>query len=123
VVDIGLISQVFANLLSNAVKYTRPASGEPNGRKFIAYGLELMLNAFGDNSEGVKINLFSSGSPLKSDEQQIVFGEGYRGSNVGRERGTGHGLFFVKEVIELHGGRAGYEPTPMGNNFYFILPR
>ena len=24
--------------------------------------------------------------------------------------------------IEMHGGRVGYEPTPQGNNFYFILP-
>ncbi|MDA8088280.1 MAG: hypothetical protein M0Z75_16480, partial [Nitrospiraceae bacterium] len=37
--------------------------------------------------------------------------------------GTGHGLAFIKNVIELHGGVIGYEATPYGNNFYFILRR
>ena len=36
--------------------------------------------------------------------------------------GTGHGLAFVKQVVEIHGGVAGYEATEEGNNFYFILP-
>ena len=36
--------------------------------------------------------------------------------------GTGHGLSFIRHVIEMHGGRVGYEPTQEGNNFYFILP-
>lgn len=124
VVDIGLISQVFANFLSNAVKYTRPApGGNGQGRKFIAYGLQLVPDAFGPQQDGVKINLFSSGPPLSYKEANDIFGEGYRGTNVERERGTGHGLFFVKEVIESHGGRTGCEPTEMGNNFYFMLPR
>ena len=123
VVDVGLISQVFANLLSNAVKYTRPAPNDPANRKFIAYGLDLVHDAFGPGEEGVKINLFSSGNSLDPTEAEAIFHEGRRGSNIESERGTGHGLFFVKEVVELHGGKVGYESTPMGNNFYFILPR
>ena len=123
VVDVGLISQVFANLLSNAVKYTRPvtwAGGER--RKIIAYGLERVPNAFDRQADGVKLNLFSTGPSLNSREVDNIFSEGYRGSNVERERGTGHGLYFVKEVIELHGGRSGCESKELGNNFFFILP-
>lgn len=123
VVDVGLISQVYANLLSNAVKYTRPVPWEMAERKLIAYGLELAPGAFGPSEDGVKLNLFSTGCPLDVVDRQHIFEEGYRGSNVGRERGTGHGLFFVKEVIELHGGRVGYEPVEKGNNFFFLLPR
>ena len=123
VVDIGLISQVFSNLMSNAIKYTRPVNQSGWERKFIAYGLELIPDAFGPGGEGVKINLFSSGPPLDPEEVDQIFTEGYRGKNIGSERGTGHGLFFVKEVVELHRGRVGYEATPRGNNFYFILPR
>jgi signal transduction histidine kinase len=123
VVDVGLISQVYANLISNAVKYTRAISSNGRIRKFIAYGMELIPGAFGMDLDGVKLNLFSTGPPLKMDDVSRIFEEGYRGGNVETERGTGHGLFFVREVVELHGGRVGYEPTEMGNNFYFILPK
>ena len=123
VVDVGLISQVFANFLTNAIKYTRPVNHNGTERKFIAYGLELVRDAFGQGADGVKINLFSTGRPLDPSEWGRVFNEGYRGHNVESERGTGHGLFFAKEVVELHGGKVGYEPTAMGNNFYFILPK
>ena len=64
VVDIGLISQVFANLMSNAIKYTRPIFSNGQEKKFIAYGLEPVSGAFGPNADGVKINLFSTGRPM-----------------------------------------------------------
>jgi nucleotide-binding universal stress UspA family protein len=38
------------------------------------------------------------------------------------ESGTGHGSSFVKRAVEIHEGVVGYEPTPLGNNFCFILP-
>jgi signal transduction histidine kinase len=52
-----------------------------------------------------------------------MFDEGYRGSHARGEPGTGHGLSFVKSVVRIHGGVVGYEPTHLGNNFYFILPK
>ncbi len=123
VVDVGLISQVFANLISNAVKYTRPVYDKGYERRFIAYGLELVKDAFGLGADGVKLNLFSSGWPLPPEEREKIFEEGYRGSNIEGEHGTGHGLSFVREVVRLHGGRAGYEATEKGSNFYLILPK
>lgn len=123
VIDVGLISQVFANLLSNAVKYARPVPWGDGERKFIAYGLELLPNAFGPGADGVKLNLFSTGRTVAPEDRDRIFDEGYRGHNVEREPGTGHGLSFVREVVELHGGRVGYEATDKGNNFYFILPK
>jgi len=123
VVDVGLISQVYANLLSNAVKYTRPVSWYGSERKYIAYGLEVVPEAFDPGEAGIKLNLFSTGPPIAPADYGRIFEEGYRGRNVEKERGTGHGLFFVKEVVELHGGRVGYETTEKGNNFYFILPK
>lgn len=123
VVDVGLISQVYANLLTNAVKYTKPVQWNGVERKFIAYGLELVPDAFGPDADGIKLNLFSTGPPLDPEDQKHLFDEGFRGANVERERGTGHGLFFIREVVELHGGRIGYEPVENGNNFYLILPK
>ena len=124
VADAGLISQVYANLFTNAVKYTKEVLDlDGNRQNFIALGLEILKQYFGENKDGIKFNLFSTGPHIPEEDVPQLFKEGYRGKNVGNEYGTGHGLNFIKEVIELHGGKAGYEPTPMGNNFYFILPR
>ncbi len=124
VVDVGLIAQVYANLFSNAVKYTQAVtvdSGET--LKYITYGHEIIRDYFGSGKDGVKYNVFSSGPHVKSEDREKLFDEGYRGSNVSSQPGTGHGLSFIKNAVEIHGGVAGYEATQYGNNFYFILPR
>ena len=51
-----------------------------------------------------------------------MFEEGYRTSAAESERGTGHGLNFVRNVVEIHGGTVGCEPQRYGNLFYFVLP-
>jgi len=124
VVDIGLITQVYANLFSNAVKYTAPVMDD-KGKwgKFISYGWQEMPDYFGPGRDGVKLNVFTTGQHIPENERVHLFDEGFRASNIQKEPGTGHGLFFIKEIVELHGGRIGYEPTPMGSNFYFILPK
>ncbi|MDA8168842.1 MAG: ATP-binding protein [Nitrospiraceae bacterium] len=124
VVDVGLMAQVYANLFSNALKYTREVttySGEK--KKYMSYGREVIKDFFGPGKDGIKYNVFSTGPHIKREERQKVFEDEYRGENAANIPGTGHGLAFIKYVIELHGGIAGYEPTQYGNNFYFILPR
>lgn len=124
VVDIGLITQVYANLFSNAVKYTSPVmDGQGNWVKFISYGWQEMPDYFGRGLDGMKLNVFTTGSHIAEPERRHLFNEGFRAGNTQAEPGTGHGLFFIKEIVELHGGHMGYEPTPMGNNFFFILPK
>lgn len=124
VVDVGLIAQVYANLFSNALKYTREVVDENGGRKkYISYGREVVPDYFGPGKDGVKYNVFSTGPHINPDERQNIFEEGYRGSNAKDRPGTGHGLAFIRNAVEIHGGIVGYEPTQYGNNFYFILPR
>jgi signal transduction histidine kinase len=122
-VDIGLLSQVYANLFSNAVKYTMEII-DYDGRpvKSLAYGREVFMNYFGSGKDGIKFNVFTTGSHLAHDDAASIFDEGHRGRNTENESGTGHGLKFIKQVIEIHNGIVGYEPTAGGNNFYFILP-
>ncbi|MBF0567215.1 MAG: sensor histidine kinase, partial [Nitrospirae bacterium] len=124
VVDLGLIAQVYANLFSNALKYTREvvtADGEK--KKFVMYGRQILTDYFGQGKDGVKYNVFSSGPHIKEEEREKIFDEGYRGSNIANRPGTGHGLTFIKNAVEIHCGVFGYEPQELGNNFYFILPR
>ena len=122
-VDFGLLSQVYANLFSNAVKYTEEVvshTGKP--RKLMAYGRKVLYNHFGPGRAGIKLNVFSTGPHLSDNEAKSVFKDGYRGDNSFGKQSSGHGLAFVKYVVELHAGEVGYEPTVEGNNYYFILP-
>jgi signal transduction histidine kinase len=124
VVDVGLLAQVYANLFSNAVKYTEEVidyRGRP--RKAVSYGREIVPDRFGPGQPGIKFNVFSTGPHLTRDEAFFVFTDGGRAKNSRLQEGTGHGLAFIKHVIELHGGQVGYEATAEGNNFFFTLPR
>jgi len=122
-VDVGLLAQVYANLFSNAAKYTEEITTHDGVvRKAMAYGREIINDFPGKGERGIKFNVFTTGSNLSREETKNIFQEGFRGKAAGGLPGTGHGLSFIRHVIELHGGTVGYEPTSEGNNFYFILP-
>ncbi|MEW6328377.1 MAG: ATP-binding protein [Thermodesulfobacteriota bacterium] len=122
-VDVGLIAQVYANLFSNAVKYTQGVVAADGRRvKRLAFGRERISDCFGQGKCGIKFNVFTTGPHLAPEDADRIFDEGYRGANAISQSGTGHGLHFIKSVIEVHGGAVGYEPVTEGNNFYFILP-
>jgi hypothetical protein len=122
-VDVGLLAQVYANLFSNAAKYAEEViDHHGRTRKALAYGRELVPDFPEKGRRGIKFNVFTTGHHLSEQEAYRLFEEGVRGPGSENVPGTGHGLAFIKHVVELHGGRVGYEPTPEGNNFYFILP-
>ena len=123
VVDVGLMAQVYGNLFSNVLKYTEEVIDDKGDRKkYMAYGRKTLKDYFGQGKHGVKYHVFSSGSHIPPEERGKIFDEGYRGSSSPNRPGTGHGLAFVKNAVEMHGGVAGYEETQYGNNFFFILP-
>ena len=122
-VDFGLLSQVYANLFSNVVKYTETVIDHQGQlRKATAYGRMILPDHFGPGQAGIKLNVFSTGRPIPEDEVISIFKDGFMGTNCAAENSRGHGLAFIKYVVELHGGQVGYEFTQEGNNFYFILP-
>ncbi len=122
-VDAGLIAQVYANLFSNAVKYTQGViAADGHQVKRLAFGRERISDYFGQGKCGIKFNVFTTGAHLAPEDASRIFDEGYRGANATSQSGTGHGLHFIKSVIDVHGGVVGYEPVAEGNNFYFILP-
>ncbi|MDA8090393.1 MAG: ATP-binding protein [Nitrospiraceae bacterium] len=122
VVDVGLMAQVYANLFTNAVKYTDEITdGSGQKKKYISYGRQILNDYFGPGMDGIKYNVFSTGPHMRPEDKAKIFEDGFRGSNAKGRPGTGHGLAFIKNIIELHGGVVGYEATHNGNNFYFIL--
>ena len=124
VVDVGLMAQVYANLFSNVMKYAQEVVTESGERKkYVSYGREVIGDCFGPGQDGIKYNVFSTGPHIPPEERERIFEDEYRGSNVSNRPGTGHGLAFMKNAVEIHGGIVGYEATQYGNNFYFILPK
>lgn len=128
--DMGLISQVLANLLSNAVKYTRepepcatqPEEAETKSQRFVHCSVRRLKDYFGTGQDGARVDVFTSGPVIRNEDIPNLFAADFRGNNTEHEYGTGHGLFFVREIVDLHKGETGYEAWPEGNNFYFILP-
>ena len=51
-----------------------------------------------------------------------VAGKGFRVTQRKSVEGTGHGLQFVKHVVEVHGGIVGLNAEDHGNEFYFVIP-
>ncbi|EGB15002.1 histidine kinase [Pseudodesulfovibrio mercurii] len=123
VLDRGLIAQVLDNLLSNALKYTEKVV-IPEGRKEkrATYGWKVLEDFFGPGKPGIRLWITSSGAALDLNEPMDVFKPGFRAGNVAHKSGTGRGLYFVRQVVELHGGKVSYEHTPDGNTFSFVLP-
>ncbi len=122
-VDKGLISQVFDNFLTNAIKYTQKVEDQFGHRiKLFSYSREILKDHFGEGIHGVRFNFFTTGKPLSLEDSRRVFEEGYRASGSAQERGSGHGLHFVSNVVEIHGGKVGCKPQRFGNLFYFVLP-
>lgn len=122
-VDKGLISQVFDNLFSNALKYTTAVEDQPGNQiKLVSCSRQILKDAFAAGVDGVRFNFFTTGRPLPESEARRLFDEGYRAASAELERGTGHGLHFVRNVVEIHGGLVGCEPQQYGNLIYFILP-
>jgi signal transduction histidine kinase len=123
VIDRGLISQVYANFFSNAIKYTEEVTlSDGRTGKFVSYGWQMLKDYYGTGNPGIKLWVTSTGKPLDLKDPMKVFKPGFRADNVARESGTGRGLYFVRQVVELHEGQVGYSHTDSGNEFYFILP-
>jgi signal transduction histidine kinase len=102
---------IYRNLFSNVVKYGGPGCT-------MAFGFE-------DWGDHYRLNVFNTGRPLGPSDQEKLFQKFSRidGEDTRNVKGVGLGLYFAKEVIELHGGKIWYEPKPDGSNFVFTLPK
>jgi signal transduction histidine kinase len=123
-IDLGLCAQVFANLLSNALKYCRPAPDEDGtDRKYISYGIEVLRQEPPETRSALKFTLFNTGTPISQKEALLIFEDGYKRPQDHDIEGSGHGLHFVKHIVQLHEGYAGCAPKKNGNEFYIVLPK
>lgn len=113
--DASKIERVLENLLSNAIKFTKKT---PRTQKVIEISIKT------DQSK-VYIHIDDSGIGIPENERQKVFERYFQSSRTSlREHGgSGIGLSFVSEMIELHNGRVYAEESPFqGSRFTIELP-
>ena len=105
----GRLEQLVHNLVGNALAHT------PAGTR-----VEVLVAPVGD--EAVLV-VRDHGPGMPPDEAERVFDRFYRGSDSGRDGGSGLGLFIVATLARGFGGRASVDSTPgAGTAFTVVLP-
>ena len=107
--DMVLLEQAVSNLLSNAMKYS-PAD-KP-----------ILVTGWRDES-GAKILIADQGIGIHESEIPKLFSRYFRAKTAEGIAGTGIGLYFVKLIIEKHGGTVGVtSKLGVGTTFTINLP-
>jgi PAS domain S-box-containing protein len=106
------LAQVFANLLNNSAKYSRPAQA-------------ITVSLAREGEEAV-VRVRDAGLGIAPETLPGIF-EMFRQGLAGEERsrgGLGIGLFLVKRIVDMHGGRveAHSEGLARGSEFVVRLP-
>jgi signal transduction histidine kinase len=95
--DKFLLTLAISNLISNSIKYV-----DTNGA--------IEVNAQDDESQ-IIISVCDNGIGIPENEQNKIFKEFFRSSNISKDKheGAGIGLSIVKEIIEKHEGSISVE--------------
>lgn len=113
-VDKDSIYRMFKNLVDNSKKYTRRET-------------EIDIKLYIEDND-IKIIYQDNGIGLPSEEEKKIFRKFYRADNTngGNVKGSGLGLYFVKKVIDYHGGDIEADSSQnmknQGLTFYITLP-
>lgn len=111
-VDAGSFKIVFDNLIDNAIKYSTGS-----------LKLEVKIIC---NQKKLEITFKDNGIGLPSNEQKKIFQKFYRiyDKDIPNVKGTGLGLYWVKEIIKNHKGKitAHSEGKAKGTTINIVLP-
>lgn len=101
-------SNILSNLIDNAIKYS---PGETV--------IRIKCNCLGDK---VQLSVSDNGTGIPADKQKHIFDKFYRvpTGNLHNVKGYGLGLYYVKTMIEKHGGTVRVQSEP-GRGSTFIL--
>lgn len=112
VIDKDAMQIVFDNLIDNAIKYTTKQ-------------LDLTV-LFSINRKHLSIKFSDKGIGLSLKNHKKIFHKFQRidNKNIPNVKGTGLGLYWVKEIMKMHGGRISVssEGLELGTTFEIELP-
>lgn len=108
-----LIFDAIQNLLSNAIKY-----GDPNRE------IDIDLK---EEKDSVKVSVTDHGYGISLEDQKKVFEKFFRvksNNKSAKEKGTGLGLAYVREIVHRHQGEIELESNEkIGSRFTLIFPK
>jgi signal transduction histidine kinase len=109
VVDLTAMRIVFNNLLDNAIKYSK----DPPKINFNTYC----------TSRFAVLEFRDKGVGISHKDQITIFYKFHRiyGRDIPSVKGTGLGLYWVKEIIKTHGGRIRVHSEGIGKGSTFII--
>lgn len=114
VADLTKFKQMLYNLLSNAIKFT-PEKGN----------ITLHTTSLKREKDFIEIKVMDTGIGIAPEDYSKIFVEFSQvdSSHSRKYEGTGLGLALTKKLVEMHGGKIGFESkVGAGSTFYFILP-
>lgn len=107
------LRQVISNLLANAIKFS-PEGGT-------------VTLAAQDRPEALVVEVLDEGIGIPPEDQQHIFEDFFRGSNVEDAAGTGLGLSIAKKIVDAHEGQISiespYADKPSGTRVVVQIPR
>ena len=107
-----IVKEIITNLVGNAIKYT-PEGGTIN----------IIVQARRDD---ILVEVRDSGWGIPIHAQDQIFSKFFRGQNIVKREtnGTGLGLYLVKGLIDVLGGKIWFTSDETnGTTFFFTLPR
>lgn len=107
---------VMENLLDNAIKYT------PVGGRITVTVSDDKMNAA---EKMLEVVVADTGIGIPKGEQEKIFQQFFRSSNASQlaPRGSGLGLFIVRDIVEGHGGKIWFESEEgKGTQFHLAIP-
>ncbi|MDO8524662.1 MAG: sensor histidine kinase [bacterium] len=102
------LKRMFGNLLSNAIRYSRQ-------------GGKVQL-AIKDNVDSYLFSVADDGIGVPEKEQKKIFQGFYRtkGARLATDQGTGLGLYYIKQVVDLHKGQIWLKSEENKGSTFFV---